>query len=341
MIALGTGRMAIGIGRRKFISVLGGATVAWPLVARAQQPERMRRIAILMNYAEGDTSAQSDLLAFRQTLRELGWTEGRNVQFDYRWAAADADRMRSYAVELVSLTPDAIIANTLPVAAALKKATTTIPVVIAVGGDPITGGLVTDLAHPGGNITGFIVTETSLGGKWLELLKELAPDTTRVAIIYAPENPNHMGYLRAIEAANAGHKLEITQVDALDGPSIGRAVDAFALSSKGALMVLPGPSTNVYREAIISAAAGGRLPAIYPFRFFTEEGGLASYGANEVDVFRRAASYIDRILRGEKAGDLPVQEPTKFELVINLKTAKALGLTIPESFLVRADEVIE
>jgi putative ABC transport system substrate-binding protein len=327
--------------RREFITLLGGAAVAWPLVVRAQQTERVRRVAILMNYAEGDTSARSDLLAFRQVLGELGWTKGRNVQFDYRWAAADADRMRSYAVELVSLTPDAIVANTLPVAAALKKATTTIPIVIALGGDPVTAGLISDQAHPGGNITGFTVAETPLAGKWLELLQELAPDATRVAIIRAPQNPNLMGYMRAIEAANAGHKLELTQLDANDGPGIGRAIDAFAHGSKGALMVLPGPSTFVYREAIISAAAGGRLPAIYPFRFFVDDGGLASYGADEIDVFRRAASYVDRILRGEKAGDLPVQEPTKFELVINLKTAKALGLTVPPTLLSRADKVIE
>jgi putative ABC transport system substrate-binding protein len=333
--------MAIGIGRREFIAALSGAAAAWPLAARAQQPERMRRIALLMNYAEGDTSAQADLLAFRQGLRELGWTEGRNVQFDYRWAAADADRTRSYAVELVSLTPDAIVANTLPVAAALKKATTTIPIVIAFGGDPVTAGLVSNQAHPGGNITGFTVAETPLAGKWLELLRELAPDATRVAIIRAPENPNLTGYVRAIEAANAGHTLELTQVDVNDGPDIGRAIDAFAHGSNGALMVLPGPSTFVYRKAIISAAAGGRLPAIYPFRSFSDDGGLASYGANEVDVFRRAASYVDRILRGENAGDLPVQEPTKFDLVINLKTAKALGLTIPPTLLARADEVIE
>jgi putative ABC transport system substrate-binding protein len=328
------------IGRRQFLSALGGAALAWPLAARAQQPERMRRIAILMNYAEGDTTAQSDLSAFRQVLRELGWTDGRNVQFDYRWAAADADHMRSYAVELVSLTPDAIVANTLPVAAALKKATATIPIVIAMGSDPVMAGLVSNQAHPGGNITGFTVSETPLAGKWLELLKEFAPDAARVAIIRPPQNPNLMEYVRAIEAANAEYKLELTQLDA-NGPDIGRAIDTFAHGSKGALLVLPGPSTFVYRRAIISAATDNRLPAIYPFRFFTDDGGLASYGGNEVDVFRRAATYVDRILRGEKAGDLPVQEPTKFELVINLKTAKALGLTVPPSLLATADEVIE
>jgi putative ABC transport system substrate-binding protein len=249
--------------------------------------------------------------------------------------------MRSYAVELVNLTPDAIVANALPVASALKKATTTIPIVIAVGGDPVTAGLVSNLAHPGGNITGFTVTETALAGKWLELLKELAPDAARVAIICPPENPNLTGYVRAIEAANAGHTLELTQVDVNDGPDIKRAIDAFAHGSKGALLVLPGPATHVYRKAIISAAADGRLPAIYPFRFFADDGGLASYGANEVEVFRRAASYVDRILRGENAGDLPVQEPTKFELVINLKTAKMLGLTVPQALLATADDVIE
>jgi putative ABC transport system substrate-binding protein len=340
MIPQGMRRMATDIGRREFISALGAAT-AWPLAVHAQQPERMRRVAILMNFAEGDANAQSDLLAFRQVLRELGWTEGRNVQFDYRWAEANPDRIRSYAVELVSLTPDVIVANTLPVAAALKKATTTIPLLIAVGGDPITAGLVSNLAHPGGNITGFTATETALAGKWLALLKELAPNATRVAIIRPPENPNLTGYVQAIEAANTDHKLELTQIDIHDSIDIGRAIDAFAQGSKGALVVLPGPSSFVHRKAIISAAAGGRLPTIYPFRYFVDDGGLASYGANEVDIFRRVASYVDRILRGEKVGDFPVQEPTKFELVINLKTAKTLGLTVPATLLVRADEVIE
>jgi putative ABC transport system substrate-binding protein len=248
--------------------------MALPLPARAQRQERMRRIALLMNYAEGDTSALSDLLAFRQVLGELGWTEGHNIQFEYRWAAADADRMRSYARELVRLAPDVIVANTLPVAAAVKKETTTVPIVIAFGGDPVTSGLIANLAHPGGNITGFTVAETPLAGKWLELLKELVPDATRVAIIRAPQNPNLMGYVRAIDAANARHKLELTQLDANDSSQIGRGIDAFAQGSKGALMVLPGPSTFVYREAIISAAARSRLPAIYPFRFSPMMGGL-------------------------------------------------------------------
>jgi putative ABC transport system substrate-binding protein len=248
--------------------------MALPLPARAQRQERMRRIALLMNYAEGDTSALSDLLAFRQVLGELGWTEGQNIQFEYRWAAADADRMRSYARELVRLAPDVIVANTLPVAAAVKKETTTVPIVIAFGGDPVTSGLIANLAHPGGNITGFTVAETPLAGKWLELLKELVPDATRVAIIRAPQNPNLMGHVRAIDAANARHKLELTQLDANDSSQIGRGIDAFAQGSKGALMVLPGPSTFVYREAIISAAARSRLPAIYPFRFSPMMGGL-------------------------------------------------------------------
>jgi putative ABC transport system substrate-binding protein len=248
--------------------------MALPLPARAQRQERMRRIALLMNYAEGDTSALSDLLAFRQVLGELGWTEGQNIQFEYRWAAADADRMRSYARELVRLAPDVIVANTLPVAAAVKKETTTVPIVIAFGGDPVTSGLIANLAHPGGNITGFTVAETPLAGKWLELLKELVPDATRVAIIRAPQNPNLMGHVRAIDAANARHKLELTQLDANDSSQIGRGIDAFAQGSKGALMVLPGPSTFVYREAIISAAARSRVPAIYPFRFSPMMGGL-------------------------------------------------------------------
>jgi len=272
--------------RREFIVAVGGTTLIWPIAARAQQSERMRRVAVLMNFAEGDPLAQANLLAFRQVLRELGWTEGRNIQFDYRWAAADADRTKNYAVELVNLTPDAIVANTLPVAAALKKATTTIPIVIAFGGDPVAAGLVNNQAHPGGNITGFTVTETPIAGKWLELLKVLAADATRVAIIRAPENPNVIGYVRAIEAANTGQKLELTQLDA--SPDIGRAIDVFAHGSKGALLVLPGPRPSfIARRSLQQQPAAG-----YPR--FIRSAFLPTLGGSRRTEQMRLMSFVGR-----------------------------------------------
>ena len=327
--------------RREFITFLGGAAVAWPLGAHAQQPERARRVGLLMGYAEDDSEAQSRIAAFRQVLQELGWVEGRNVQFDYRWAEADANRRRSQAAALVSARPDVIVANTAPVAIALKHATSTIPIVYAVGADPVISGLVTNLARPGGNITGFSVTEPSLGGKWLELLWEFSPTATRAGIVNDPANATREQYLRAIQTASARLKIELTQLDVHDGARIGTAIDAFARGSNGMLLVLPGAATGVHRRAIIEAALRNRLPAIYPFRFYAADGGLASYGADQTDIFRRTASYVDRILRGEKAGDLPIQLPTKYEFVINLKTAKALGLEIPSMLLARTDEVIE
>jgi putative ABC transport system substrate-binding protein len=327
------------LNRRELITVLGGAAVC-PFTASAQQPERMRRVAMMMAFSESDAEINSALAAFLQTLRELGWTEGGNVQFDYRWAAADPGWMKRYAAELVSLAPDVIVASTLPVASALKQVTTNIPIVLAGGGDPVTSGMVSNLARPGGNVTGFSLTVPTLGGKWLELLKGLAPQANRVAVIHAPDNPNRARYIAAVEEANAGINVELTQLDA-KGPEIGDMIDTFARRRNSALLILPGPSTLTHRNAIISAAERDSLPAIYPFRFFAIEGGLASYGADVRAVFRRVASYVDRILRGEKAGDLPVQQPTKFELIINLKTAKALGLDVPPTLLATADEVIE
>jgi len=326
--------------RREFITLLGGAAAAIPLAARAQ-PERLRRVGMLMGYAEGDPEAQSRIAAFRQTLQELGWLEGRNVQFDIRWGEADANRRRNQAAALVSAGPDVIVANTAPVAIALKQATSTIPIVYAVGADPVVSGLVTNLARPGGNITGFSVTEPSLGGKWLGLLRELSPAAKRAGIVNDPANPTGEQYLRAIQAASATLKIELTQLDVRDGPRIGTAIDTFARGSNGMLLVLPGAATGVHRGAIIEAALRNRLPAIYPFRFYVADGGLASYGADQTDVFRRTANYVDRILRGEKAGDLPIQLPTKYEFVINLKTAKALGLEIPPMLLALTNEVIE
>jgi putative ABC transport system substrate-binding protein len=302
----------------------------------------MRRIGVLMAYGEGDAQAEARITALRRSLQELGWIEGRNAQFDYRFATADAELRRKHAAELVSRAPDVIVANTAPVAAALKQATASIPIVLAAGADPVASGLVANLARPGGNLTGFSVTEPSLGGKWLDLCKELSPHSTRAAIIHDPANPTRRHYLGSIEAVNARLSFELVQLDVRDGAQIAAGIEDFARSGRGgALVVLPGAATGVHRGAIIAAATRNRLASIYPSRFYATDGGLASYGADFVDIFRRAASYVDRILRGEKPGDLPIQQPTKFELVINLKTARALGLEVPPTLLARADEVIE
>jgi putative ABC transport system substrate-binding protein len=331
-----------GMRRREFLGALGGAA-AWSTVARAQ--ERMRRVGILMGYAEGDPEAQQRVTILRQALENLGWTNDRNVQFEIRWAEANPERRRTQAVEMAKGKPDVIVANTAPVAAALKQATTTIPIVLAAGADPVVSGLVANLSRPGGNITGFTVTEPSLGGKWLELLKELSPSMSRAGVVHDPANPARSQYTHSIQTMNAKIKTDLRQLDVRDGSGISKAIDEFAHSAVGgavgALLILPGAATGVYRRNIIEAANRNRLPAIYPTRFYAVDGGLASYGADYQDVFRRSASYVDRILRGENAGDLPIQLPTKFELVVNLKTAKAMGLKISESFLLRADEVIE
>jgi ABC-type uncharacterized transport system substrate-binding protein len=327
--------------RRRFITLLGGAAVAWPLAVRAQQGERMRRIGVLMSVGESDPEAQTRVAIFRDALQRLGWTDGRNVQFVHRWPGADADRRRSSAVELVGEAPDVILADSAPVTAALKAATKTIPIVFGSGGDPVAAGLVSNLARPGANVTGFSLTEPSLGGKWLDLLKELAPWATRVAVVYAPENPVRAEYSRAIDEVNVRLKVELRAIEASDRAQLERDIRGFGGGPRGALLVLPGPSTIAHRDAIIAAAMATRLPAIYPFPHFVRSGGLMSYGTDINDAFRRAASYVDRILRGEKPGDLPVQQPTRFELLINLKTAKALGLTIPPGVLAIADEVIE
>jgi putative ABC transport system substrate-binding protein len=329
-----------GMRRRDFVALLGGAA-AWPIAARAQQPERMRRVGVLMSVAESDPEAQTRARIFRDTLQSLGWKDSRNVRFVHRWSGADADRRRSAAVELVGEAPDVILADSAPVTAALKAATKTIPIVFGSGGDPVAAGLVTNLARPGGNVTGFSLTEPSLGGKWLDLLKELVPQATRVAVVYAPENPVRAQYSRAIEQVNARLKVELSTIEANAGAQLERDIRGFGSDRRGALLVLPGPSTIAHRDAIIAAAMDAHLPAIYPFQHFVRSGGLMSYGTDVNDAFRRAATYVDRILRGERPGDLPVQQPTRFELLINLKAAKALGLEIPPSLLARADEVIE
>ena len=328
--------------RRNFITLLGSAAVASTRAARAQQPERMRRIGVMVANAESDPEGQTRIMAFRQGLRELGWIEGRNVRIDYRWAAGEPDRARTYATELVALAPDVILAQGTPALAALHRATRSIPVVFVVVVDPVGAGYVQSLAQPGGNITGFSTFEPEIGGKWLELLKEITPGLRRVAGISDPAFEGFAALSRAIESIALGFGLEFTSV-VFHEPTddIESAVAAFAQEPGGGLIVLPTAINSIYRDRIFSLAARDRLPAIYPFRHYATSGGLMSYGFDSIDVFRRGVSYIDRILKGEKPANLPVEAPTKFELIINLKTAKALGIEIPASILARADEVIE
>ena len=328
--------------RRDFITLLGGAAVAWPLAVRAQQPERMRRIGVLVAYAESDPEAQARIAAFRQGLRELGWTEGRNLRMELGWGTGDPDRARTLATELISIAPDVIVAHGTPALTALYRATRTIPVVFVSVIDPVGAGYVQSLALPGGNITGFSTFEPEIGGKWLELLKEIAPGLSRVAGILDPGFKGFAGVWGAIENMAPRFGLEVKNLP-FQAPTddLESAVARFAREPGGGLIVLPTALNAVQRNRIISSAARGGLPAMYAFRFYATDGGLMSYGIDTVDLFRRSASYVDRILKGEKPSDLPVQAPTKFEMVINLKTAKALGLEIPDKLLALADEVIE
>jgi putative tryptophan/tyrosine transport system substrate-binding protein len=326
--------------RRQFITLLGGAA-AWPLAARAQQPDRMRRIGVLMNLAADDTEAQARLAAFLQGLQELGWTVGRNVQIDYRWSAADADRIRKSAPELVALAPDVIVATSSPVTAALLQATRTIPIVFVQVADPVGAGLVASLAQPGGNATGFSVFEYGISVKWLEVLKEIAPRVTRVAILRDPTVASGIGQMGAMQGVASGFGVELHPLGVRDASEIERAVTAFARSANGGLIITASPLTLLHRQLIISLAAQHRLPAVYPLHFFVTDGGLISYGPDSIDPYRRAAGYVDRILKGAKPAEMPVQAPTKYQLMINIKTARALGLTVPDTLLARADGVIE
>jgi putative ABC transport system substrate-binding protein len=326
--------------RREFISVLGGAA-AWPLGARAQQGERVRRIGVMIATGESDPVTQSRITAFRQGLQALGWTDGRNIKIDYRWDIADPERARLAAKELVALTPDVILPSTTPMLAAVRQETRSLAVVFVNVSDPVGTGFVESLAQPGGNITGFTNFEYAMGGKWLQLLKEIAPSVTRAATIANPQNPNTALYLRAIEPAATSVGLELTMAAVNDAAEIEHTIAAFGREPNGGLLVIPDPVTISHRDLIIALAARHHVPTIYAYRFFAASGGLLAYGTDTDDIFRRAASYVDRILKGEKAGDLPIQQPTKFELVINLKAARALGLTVPLSLLGRADEVIE
>ena len=328
--------------RREFITLLGGAA-AWPLLARAQQPERMRRIGVLMGFLENDSDAQVWVAAFREGLQKLGWVEDRNIRFDTRWASPDdAEARQRSAKELVALRPDLILSQVTPTTAALLQQTRTIPIVFAMVADPVGSGFVASFSHPGGNVTGFVTLEGSLGGKWLELLKEIAQRVNRVAFLFNPEMaPYAEFYLNPFKAAAASSAVEAIAAPVRDMSELESVVAAQARSPNGGLIVMPDSFTNVHRAEITSLAARYRLPAIYPRRFFTQVGGLLSYGIDELDNFRRAATYADRILKGHKPSELPVQAPVKFELVINLKTDKTLGLDVPLSLQQRANEMIE
>jgi putative ABC transport system substrate-binding protein len=330
--------MASYIGRRKFLATIGGAAT-WPLAARAQQAERMRRVGVLMNLAADDPEGQTRIVAFVQGLQQSGWTDGRNIRIDTRWAAGDADRFHRYAEELLALAPDVILASATPSVKALQQATRTVPIVFANVGDPVGMGWVESLARPGGNTTGFTNWEYGFGAKWLELLKEIAPRLTRVAVLR--DLTIGPAQLSAIQAVTPSFGVELSPVGVRDADEIERTIAAFARSSNAGMIVTASTSALIHRHLIVMLAARHRLPAAYSFRYFATTGGLISYGPDPIDMYRRAASYVDRILRGEKPADLPVQAPTKYEVVINLKTAKALGLEIPPTVLARADEVIE
>ena len=324
--------------RRDFITLLGGAA-AWPLAARAQQPERMRRVGVLMGYPE----AQSEFASFMDELRKLGWVDGRNLRIDTRWGIpADPDSMHRFARELVALQPDLILSQSTPTTAALLQETRIIPIVFAIVADPVGSGFVASLARPGGNATGFVVTESSLGGKWLELLREIAPRVTRVAALFNPAMaPYAEYYLKPFKAAAPSFAVEAIAAPVRDRSKLASILATQAREPNGGIIVMPDAFTNTYGAEITALAARYGLPAVYPFRYFTEFGGLLSYGVDQADNFRRAATYADRILKGAKLAELPVQAPVKFELVINLKTAKALGLDVPALLQQRADEVIE
>jgi len=324
--------------RREFITLIGGAA-AWPLAVRAQQGERVRRVGVLMNLAADDPEGQTRIVAFVQGLQQSGWTDGRNIRIDTRWAAGDADRFHRYAEELLALAPDVILASATPSVQALQQATRTVPIVFANVGDPVGMGFVESLARPGGNTTGFTPLEFGFGAKWLELLKEIAPRLTRVAVLR--DLTIGPAQLSAIQAVAPSFGVELSPVGVRDAGEIERTIAAFAQSSNAGMIVTASTSAVIHRHLIAMLAARHRLPAVYSFRYFAATGGLLSYGPDPIDMYRRAASYVDRILKGEKPADLPVQTPTKYQLVVNLKTAKALGLDIPTSILARADEVIE
>jgi len=327
--------------RRKFIASVGGAA-AWPLVARAQQSDRMRRLGVLISTAEADAEGQARVAALRLGLLEHGWVEDRNLEIHYRWGSADPNRIRAYAAELTALNPDVIFAAPSAPLAEVQRATRTIPVVFAQVSDPVGAGFVRSLAHPGGNITGFALFEFAVGAKWLEPLKQIAPSVTRAAVIYDPATPSATGFLPLIQAAGRSSGVDVDVHSVHDTGEIEGVINALAKEPNAGLIAIASPVVTEKREFIVSLANRSRLPTIFALRYFAEAGALASYGIDNLDLYRRAGSYVDRILKGEKPSDLPVQQATKFQLVINLKTAKApLGLTVPSALLAAADEVIE
>jgi putative tryptophan/tyrosine transport system substrate-binding protein len=329
--------------RREFIALLGGgASIAWPLAARTQQPERMRRIGVLIGAGENEPESKRRVATLGQGLRELGWIDGRNVHFDYRFSGGDIERMRAYAAEVVDLAPDVIVVHSNPFLAALRQVNRIIPAVFAQIADPVGSGFVDSLARPGGNLTGFTNFEAEIGGKWLETLKQIAPKVSRAAVLLHPETAANVAFLRAAESVSSSLGVTVAGAGVHGAAEIERVITAFAGEPNGGLIVIPHVVTGVHRDLIAQLAARYGLPAVWPFRFFIDtNGGLMSYGIDVFDLFRRAAVYVDRILRGTKPSDLPVQNPTKYELVINLKTARALNLTVPPTLLARADEVIE
>jgi putative tryptophan/tyrosine transport system substrate-binding protein len=327
--------------RREFITLLGSAAVAWPLAARAQQGERMRHIGMLMGTAD-DPEGQARVTALKQGLQELGWTDGGNIQIETRFSGADASRIRSLAAELVALAPDILVANSTPVLRALRQATSSIPIVFVAVNDPVEQGFVSSLAHPGGNITGFALIDFQMVGKWLEMLKEAAPGVARAALMFNPDtSPYYYLYLRSFEAEPRSVAVEVTASPVRDTTEVEEAFAKLGRDPGAGLIVPPDAFTVVQHQLFIRLAQQHRLPAVYMYRTYAAEGALMSYGPDPYDNFRRSASYVDRILKGAKPADLPVQQPTKFELAINLKTAKALGLQIPDRLLALADEVIE
>jgi putative ABC transport system substrate-binding protein len=327
--------------RREFITLLGGAAATWPLAAHAQQSERMRRIGVLVSGAESDPEESAGVAAFQRGLEALGWTEGRNLRVDYRWASADPQRMRAYAAELTALAPEVIVTSSNLVTTIVSQHTRTIPIVFATAGDVLTTGLIASMAHPGGNITGFTTYEVAIGGKLLELLKEVVPRLARIGVLYTQSGPAGNAVLHMIEGVAPSFGIKTVPIPARESVEIAQSIDEFARERDGGLVILSAPGTRVFRDEIIASAARNRLPAIYPYRYYMSTGGLMSYGADLLHQYRQTASYVDRILKGERPADLPVQAPTKYELIINLKTAKALGLTVPPALLAIADEVIE
>lgn len=327
--------------RREFISLVGGAAVAWPFAVCAQQPDGIRRIGVLMGIGDTDPEAHPRVAAFQGGLKDLGWTEGHNIHLDYRWTAGNLDRTARFAKEIVDLKPDVIVVHSTPAVEALRQLTSITPMVFVLIADPIGSGFVVSLAHPGGNLTGFMNVGAPMAGKWVEIIKEVAPKVRQIALVYNPRTSPYQSYLKSFDETARVSGVRAIPTPVLDAAEVERSITALGQQPDAGLFVVPDVFVQVHRELIIRLAEQFRLPAIYPYRFFPESGGLMSYGIDTVAVFRQAASYVDRILKGTAPTDLPVQAPTTFQLIINLKAAKAIGLTIPASFLVRADQVIE